>query len=338
MRTALGRLVTPWLAVAVLLSAVSATTVAQAQTSDPMFRSWEWVDEPHSARATALAGSMAAQASDGSTALIFPAGLSLVSETDLRVSARWTTDGSHNADTVRAGWAPGEVALASPLGLRWGWGAYARDVRHVTYELGSALLPDGSSDAGSMEVETREVGVGVGYALSPSLRIGARVGWARTELSGRSITTGAAGATRDATVQGEDGDLRVGVGMIFAPEERFQLGIHYDSRGSWGGRATCPEDEVGYRLIAPSRFALGLLYRPSTFVEIMAQGDYVKWSEVHKSLGCCGEAAPSTNFARGDGYELRLGSELRPEFGNFGVWQRVALRFGVHFRTRGLLE
>jgi hypothetical protein len=35
---------------------------------------------------------------------------------------------------------------------------------------------------------------------------------------------------------------------------------------------------------------------------------------------------------------VRLALELRPQYGDIGIWNRVALRVGVHSRSRGLLE
>ena len=318
-------------------SIVGIAASASAQTADPLFRSWGWVEEPQSVRAAGLAGAVVAEPSGGSTALLFPAGLSLVSEPDLRVSVRYTGSGSLNLDHVGSQWAPGEVAFALPVGLRWGFGAYFRDRRHLDLEIRDERLPDGSFDEGQLRVTSQEAGVGAGFAAWPSLRVGARLGLARADLSGRVSTTSASGAASPLGSEFQDSAPRFGAGLVFAPEQRFQLGVHFDSKVSWSGAMQAPSGESPYELVSPARIALGVLYRPSTAVQLLAQVDRVGWSAVGDALGCCGHTA-ADDLRIEDATDVRVGFEFRPQYGDIGIWNRAVIRVGVHLRSRGMLE
>ena len=320
------------------LSTLAVAASASAQTADPLFRSWEWAEEPQSARAAGLAGALAAEPSDGSTALLFPAGLSLVSESDLRVSVRYTGSGPLNLDRVGSQWAPGEVTFALPVGLRWGFGAYYRDRRHLDLEIRDEVLPDGSFDEGTLSVTGQEAGVAVGFAALPSLRFGARLGLARTELSGRVSTTSASGSASPMTSELEDDAPRFGAGVLFAPEQRVQVGLEFDSKVTWSGTTLTPTGELPYDLVSPARIALGVLYRPSTAVQILGQVDRVGWSAVEDAVRCCGAGTGADELTLEDATDFRLALEFRPQYGDIGIWNRVAVRVGLHFRTRGLLE
>ena len=324
-------------ALATVSSLLVGATVA-AQTGDPLFRSWEWVEEPQSARAAGLAGALAAEPSDGSTALLFPAGLSLVSEPDLRVSMRYTGSGSLNLDRVTSQWAPGEVAFALPVGLSWGVGAYYRDRRHLDLEIQDEVLPDGSFDQGYLGVTGREAGVAVGFAALPSLRFGARVGLSRAELSGQVTTTSAAGVASPLSSDFRDDAARLGVGVLFAPEQRLQIGLQFDSKVAWSGAKLTPAGESPYELVSPARVGIGVLYRPSTAVQILGQVDRVGWSAVEGAARCCGAGSSADDLTLEDGTDVRLALEFRPQYGNIGIWNRIAIRVGVHSRSRGLLK
>jgi hypothetical protein len=326
----------PALALATLGSAVVAASVS-AQTVDPLFRSWEWVEEPQSVRAAGLAGAVAAEPADGSTGVLFPAGLSLVSEPDLRVSLRSTDSGSLNLDEVSSQWAPGEVAFALPLGLRWGAGAYFRERRHLDLEIRDTVLPNGSFDQGWLRATSREVGLAVGFAALPSLRLGARVGLARAEQSGHASTVSATAGAVTTSAELRDEAPRFSAGVLFAPEQRFQLGLQFDSKTTWSGTTRDAAGESSYDLVAPPRIALGLLYRPSSVVRILGQVDRVGWSAAEDAARCCGgREAPELTVD--DATDVRLAVEFRPQYGDFGIWNRLAIRVGVHHRSRGLLE
>jgi hypothetical protein len=320
-------------AVPVLAGAASVS----AQTADPLFRSWEWVEEPQSVRAAGLAGAVAAEPSDGSTALLFPGGLSLVSEPDLRVSLRYRGAGSVGLDQAASRWAPGEVSFALPVGLLWGVGAYYRDRRRLDLAILDTMLPDGSFDQGHLDVGSQEAGLAAGFAALPSLRVGARVGLTRADLSGRVSTTLASGAVSATSSELQDVAPRFGLGMIFAPEQRFQIGFEFDSKVRWSGAVRSSTGESPFALVCPARLALGVLYRPSTAVQILGQVDRVAWSAVENATRCCGRGAEAEGLVLEDATDGRLAVEFRPQYGNLGMWNRVAVRLGVHYRSRGLL-
>ncbi len=239
---------------------------AYAQTTDALFRSWEWAAEPHSVRGAALAGALAASPSGASTALLQPAGLSLIAERDVRASLRYARPGSVGLDSATSRWSLGEIAYAQPLGSRSGLGAYHYTRRAIELEIEAVALPLDVSDSGDLAVETRETGVAFGIALTPELRLGARFGISRLDLGGRATTTSGAGATRLTRSTTRNSRPRIGLGLLFAPDQRFQAGVTYDSKTRWSGSADAGNEVTSYRLTAPTRLATGVLFRPSSVV------------------------------------------------------------------------
>jgi len=320
-------------AAATLLAAASL-----AQTTDPLFRSWEWAEEPHSVRGAALAGAIAADPSGASTALLQPGGLSLVSERDIRLSVRYAGTGSVGLDTAQSRWALGEVSYAQPLGLRFGLGAYHYTRRAIDVEIDSAALPPGVSDTGDLSVESRETGVAFGMALTPRLRLGVRIGVSRLDLEGQAVTTFEDGSTRETSSSIDASRPRFGVGLVFSPNQRFQAGVVYDSRTRWLGSAVTEGEETTYALTAPTRLQTGVAFRPSSVVRFLGQIDWARWSEVRDGVAAASDRPPPGEFRLVDTIDARFGLELLLHYGEAGIWKRIALRFGFAFRSRGLLK
>ena len=99
-----------------------------------------------------------------------------------------------------------------------------------------------------------------------------------------------------------------------------------------------PAGESPYDLVSPARVGIGVLYRPSTAVQILGQVDRVGWSAVEGAARCCGAGSSVDDLTLEDGTDVRLALEFRPQYGNIGIWNRIAIRVGVHSRSRGLLE
>jgi hypothetical protein len=151
-------------------------------------------------------------------------------------------------------------------------------------------------------------------------------------------TTSASGTALPIGSEWRDDAPRIGAGVVFAPEQRCQVGLHFDSKVTWSGTTQTPDGESPYDLVSPARIALGILYRPSTAVQILGQVDRVEWSAVADAVRCCGAGSSANDLTLGDATDLRLALEFRPQYGDIGIWNRVAVRVGLHSRSRGLLE
>jgi hypothetical protein len=90
--------------------------------------------------------------------------------------------------------------------------------------------------------------------------------------------------------------------------------------------------------VAPGRYTAGLLFRPSSVVWLTGQLDWVRWSEVGSALVSPDDRPATGEFVLDDALDGRLGLEVRPDYGESPLWNRVVLRFGLHYRSRGLLE
>ncbi len=320
------------------LIALALATPLDAQTTDPMFRSWKWDEEPQSARAAALGGAVVAFASDAGSAVLHPASLSLVSETDVRFSLRYAASTSIGLDRTMARWTLAQGAVVRPIGLSSGLGVYYRSPRSVGLDIDDAALPDGSSDRGRLAVDVRETGVAFGTALTPTLRVGIRLGAARLDVGGLVTSRSAGGAEVDVSSNGDDWEPSAGLSVLFTPDHRFQAGLTYDTELRWEAERTGPSGTLDYDLVSPPRLAAGVLFQPSTVVGLTGQVDWLGWSRVRKALVSPATRPDASEFALDDAVEGRFGLELRGEYGESPLWNRAVVRFGLHFRSRGLLE
>jgi hypothetical protein len=310
----------------------------RGQTTDPLYRSWEWDGEPQSVRAAALGGAVAAAASDAASAAFYPASLSLFSETDVRLSVRHAGSGSIALDRAQARWTLAEGAVALPLGLRSGLGAYYRSPRALELDIQATPLPDGSTDEGRLDAVVRETGIAFGTALTPRLRVGIRLGVARLDLDGQVTTETTDGALRPVTSTADTWEPSAGVGLLFAAHQGFHASLTYDRQLSWRANRTGEKGLSEHELVAPARVAGGLLFRPSSVIWVTGQLDWVRCSQVRSALVSADDRPPASGFALDDSVDGRLGLELRTEYGESPLWNRAMLRLGLHFRSRGLLE
>lgn len=320
------------------LIALALTAPLDAQTTDPLFRSWEWEEEPQSVRAAGLGGAVVAAASDAGSAAMNPASLSLFSETDLRLALRHARSAPVGLDQTTARWTLAQGAVVRPVGIRSGLGVYYRSPRSVELDIDGVALPDGSSDVGRLALQVRETGVAFGTALTPTLRVGLRLGAAHLDLGGRVTTRSANGADVDVSSTADDWEPSAGVSVLFAPDHRFHAGLTYDTELRFEARRAGDSGIVAHHMVAPPRLAFGLLFRPSTVVGITGQVDWLAWSRVRKDLVSADGRPDPSEFALGDAVDGRLGLELRGEYGESPLWNRAVVRFGLHFRSRGLLE
>jgi hypothetical protein len=311
---------------------------AEAQTTDPLYRSFEWDREPQSTRGAALGGAVAAAADDAGSAAFYPASLSLFAETDVRLSVRYAGSGTVGLDRTEARWTLAEGAVALPLGRRSGVGAYYRSPRSLGLEIRGTALPDGLTDEGRLDAGAREAGVAFGTALTPRLRVGARLGAAHLDLDGQATTATTEGSLRSAASTVRAWEPSVGVGLLFAADQRFHTSLNYDLQVSWRADRVDGGGSGDHEVVAPARLAWGLLFRPSSVVWITGQLDWVRWSQVRSALVSPDDRPPVSDFALDDSVDGRLGLELRAEYGESPLWSRAVLRFGLHFRSRGVLE
>ena len=322
----------------VALLALALTPPIHAQTTDPVFRSWEWETEAQSVRGAGLSGAVLALATDAGTAVLNPASLSLISQVDLRVSLRYSAPRPIGQDQLLRGWTLAQGALARPVGLGSGWGVYYRSPRAVELEIVGAGLPDGSSDAGRLRVRVEEVGGAFGTALGPRLRVGLRLGAARLDLGGSVVTVSAGGDQTRASVVGESWQPSAGINVLLTPDHRFRAGLTYDTGTRFGARRSGSSGAFDYDMVVPPRLAAGVLVRTSTAVSLTGQLDWLRWSRVEDALVSASDRPPATEYGLDDAVEGRLGVEFRAEYGESLLWNRAVVRLGLHFRSRGVLE
>jgi hypothetical protein len=228
--------------------------------------------------------------------------------------------------------------VALPVGLNKGLAVYYRSPRSLDMTIQAAVLPDGSTDEGRLGVTVRETGAAFGAALTPRLRLGLRLGAAHLDLDGQATTLGPGDARRASASRADTWEPSAGLSLLFAADQRLYASLNWDSKMAWRAGRTGEAPPAAHDLVAPSRFAGGLLFRPSSVVWIMGQLDWVRWSEVSSALVSPDDRPPTADFALDDALGGRVGLELRAEYGESLLWKRVMLRFGLHYRSRGLVE
>jgi hypothetical protein len=281
---------------------------------------------------------VAAAASDASSGAFSPAWLSLSSEIDVRLSAGWNTSGSVGADDVASGWRLASGAVALPVGLNKGLAVYYRAPRSLALTIQPVSLPDRSYDEGRLGVTARETGVSFGAALTPRLRVGARLGAAHLDLDGTATTFRSGAEERSSASRASRWEPSLGASLLFAANQRFLVSLNWDREVVWSADRVGDTAPAAHDLVAPSRVAGGLLFRPSSVVWITGQVDWVRWSQVSDALASPDDRPPSSDFSLDDTIDGRFGLELRAEYGESPLWGRAMLRLGLHLRGRGLLE
>lgn len=327
------------LQVTLLALALAPAPFLAAQTTDPLFRSWEWEEEAQSVRAAGMSGAVVAAAgSDAGSAMHHPAALSLVAETDIRLSLRYTDVRPLGQDQVSSGWTLAQGAVARPVGLRSGVGVYYRSPRALELEIVPDALPDGSSDGGRLRLHVGEAGAAFGTALTPTLRLGVRLGAAHLDMGGASLTTFADGSEARASSNASSWAPSAGLNLLFTPTHRLQAGVTFDSEVRLGARRHGDGGDLAYDLVVPPRLSAGILFRYSTVVVMTGQMDWLGWSRVQDAVVSADGRPPASDYALDDAFEGRFGLELRGEYGESPLWNRAVVRFGLHFRSRGMLE
>jgi hypothetical protein len=312
---------------------------AGAQSAVPLYRSWEWTDEPGSVRAAALGGAVVAGADgDAFSTSLYPASLSLVSETDLRIAVRCARPGTIGLDRVDDRWAFAGGALARPVGTRWGVAIYGRRPRSLELEIRDVGLPGGSTDSGRLEATVSETGFAIGAAVTPRLRLGVRLGAARLDIDGQTATRSSRGTEAVSVSATGAWRARPGLGLLFAADQRFCAAVAYDHGLRWRVSANGDRGRLDHDIVAPARLVGGVLLRPSSVLRLSGQLDWIRWSQVRSALASAEGSPPASGFAIDDAFDGRLGLELRIAYGEAALWHRAVLRLGLHYRSRGLLE
>jgi len=180
--------------------------------------------------------------------------------------------------------------------------------------------------------------VAFGTAITPTLRVGIRLGAARLDLGGLVTSRSEGGAEVHISSNGDAWEPSAGLSVLFTPDHRFQAGLTYDTELRWEAERAGPSGTLAYDLVAPPRLAAGVLFRPSTVVGITGQVDWLAWSRVREALASANPRPDASQFALDDAVDGRFGLELRGEYGEWPLWHRAVVRFGLHFRSRGLLE
>lgn len=330
----------------VLLLLLGLPTLSWAQTSDHLYRSWRWAFGVTSPRAAGMAGAFVSVAEDSSAGLLNPAGLALAPEAELAASGQVQAGATlEGRDALGRDAGLAFLSASLPVGPRWALGAYESRSRSVRLSLDPRPLADGSVDSGSLEASVAESGLAVAWTATSRLRLGARLGLERLDLEGMSLRTSASGEEElRVTTDGSSDRVSLGVGVLFTPNETWQLGVAARSRATWGldRRATRPgggglEPDRRYRIRSPDAVSAGVTYRPASPLQVVGQLDYVFYREIRSILLVPRGPTSPGDYGIDDGLEVRVGVEVTPFLCEFCVKSHLQLRAGVHFQSAGAL-
>jgi len=309
----------PPLAAAVLLAIAAG---ASAQTTDPVFAGWRWAPPAVGSRPAGMGGAFVAIADSVKSAVVNPAGLTLVPVSEIGLSS--------GRPWLAAGFGRPRIRVA---------GYVAR-----TDEARVELAEVSPGTRGSLDSSVFEAGLAAGVELHPRVRVGASLAWARLRLEGQRLATGDEGQEAvAATVDGEDGRVHATAGLLLIlvganarALPSLRLGVSYQPGFDWSAQmnvtSAAAADTIEIR--RPSLIAFGLAWRASDRWSLLAQGDVIRYGEVVDALERnVGDAA--AGFSLANAVEPRLGAEFAaPLWCGCGI---VRLRGGLHYRSPGTL-
>lgn len=314
--------------------------LAFAQTNDQIYRSWRWTADPAAARMGGLAGAFVAVADDASAALSNPAGLVQLSKTELTsglTARRAGKTGAGAHDPLRSVTGLGLTGGAAGLSEKWRIAAYLFRPQDRRTGIGDSA-PGSVPIFGYLNTQISEAGVAVGWQTIPHLSLGTRMTATHLKLEGQQVdSTGAL----PAEVGVASGETRVtcSVAALYQLARTVRLGLSAQPGASYrvartANRAGQAVDTGSVsNLRQPGVAASGVAWQLTTKVLVTAQLDYVRYSEVARSMVVRQGDAAAHDYLLQDAVEPRLGVEVSIPLDAVSL----QLRGGVHSEASGFL-
>lgn len=306
-----------------LITTLSVTAAAYAQTNDHVYRSWRSEEDPGSPRAAGLAGAFTAVADDPSAALTNPAGLAVGPRTEamgslLRRGSGTVGPGDVISPSTDLGLVGGSVAIGRNLGL----GVHFSEPRDVKLDLAQEPLPNSTYDLGFLRATRRTFGVAAAYAVTSRLRLGAGIAGERLELSGEdSVFRTQGGTLTQVEATGTDSAVTATFGGLYDVSKAIRVGLSAHAGATFDVDRTAYSPVEArtvdhgsvYRLREPDRFSAGVACRLPASLRVSGQVDLVRYSQIRDALDVRRELQ-RTDYVLDDGFEGHLGLEWARAF------------------------
>jgi hypothetical protein len=342
-------------AVFVAAAFIGDVALTSGQTTDPIFRSWQWTEEVTTPRALGLGEAVVGLADDGAAAAVNPAGLATVPRAgEIQFGWRFRSEATlANGDRLT-----NCNKTASPTTVVVRLGSHVGVSYHfVTVRSASQIAFDDGREAGSLKTSVNGPGVGLGVRLKPFLTVGLSVNTLRFYIDEGEYTR-AAGGVPDVRVRfNSNGDTRVtgAIGALVKTRE-VSYGLALRPGRQWGALRTATEPSLGKVIDEGTRFGVrspwvasaGVAWQPEkvrrggTFL-LTGQVDYV-WLDAMKATAVPDIPFPSSDYAASRAVELHIGGEATIPVlttwaarGGPGRPNRLQLRAGWHLQGAGSL-
>jgi hypothetical protein len=340
------------LILALVLSPALATSVS-AQTNDALFRSWRW--EPLASmtpRVAGAAGALALLTDDFNAAMLNPAGIVRCARFLEGGGGFFYRDPAPAGDDELPrgnGFTP-PIGAVYRRGCSWAGGAYYVRTAKPGIRLGSAPLPNGSWQKGSLwTAQLQGSGAAFGVRVHPRWSLGGNVELTWLTLDANYSTFSPAGV-KTLQVEIQDSAMAIGltVGTIVDVTDRLRSGAAFRHRAPWSlaRRATSELGRSGatFKVREPDALSVAVAWdvflgHGRRWLTLAGQGDRVFYSQVRSTL-----AVPRGNFAAADyrlddAWEGHLGVEWTiPTRCWSGCGALVQLRGGAHRQAGGMLR
>lgn len=316
---------------------------------------------PPGARSLAMGASFIGLADDATASESNPAGLPILTRPEFSAHFRTSTFDNTLPDTVDGrGFETFSSSASSPsfASVVYPWksvavSAYFQRAANYLQEASFSgryrdpnfgILID-EADSASTDLQIDNVGLSLGYEVSPQLSVGAsvrntrlsvssleRVAFLSPELPGFSTTI-------QGTIDDTASKVTFNAGVLFTPNAKVSVGAVYKSGGDYDFQGTlssvcrpggcapdAPNGQLPVTLSVPHVFGGGVALRPTERITLTADVVRVTYSDLTAEGSLFGEFGEGGSEAIEDGTEFHLGGEYAMPLGR----NVLALRAGIY--------
>ena len=308
---------------------------AFAQTNDPHWRSWQWLEETASPRAAGLGGAFVALADDAAAVALNPAGLAALPKSDLQLSVLHR-DGATlpSGDSLAAKTGVGFVGGSARVTPKVALGGYLTVPHDVRLELAPA-----GTDRGFLRTSVADAGAAVGWRPTPRFHLGLRLNVTRLRADGDVIHEDAT-LSYSARSRSEQKRIAGDLGVLIRLTDETSLGVSYTQGARWDADRVAERPgfgalpELAYQVSSPSRLSAGLAHRPSPRLALVGQLDYVLLGRFEDTFQVVRGPVASSDYTLRNGLDARAGVEASWAFrpGSLQLRGGIASEAGAAYR------
>jgi hypothetical protein len=292
--------------------------IIQAQTNDHLIRTFDWSEDIGAPRAAAMGGAFVGLADDSTAVQLNPAGLGLLTRTEVAGSLLNRTSETLNfGDSLASRVGVGVFSAAGPIAdTKLAVGVYVAQPEAERITLAPVSVA-GIRDAGSFDEAVTDAGGGLAWSPTKDIHLGLRLSLMHLSLNGNLVHP--VEGTRDIMDVGQasttSNKLGGALGVLIKVTPALNVGaayiqgVHWDAARSAVSLRTGILPTVPFEVSSPSKFSGGLSYRLTHDVTLVGEADYVLLSQLHDNLTVVILPVTASQYQLDSGVEGRAGLE-----------------------------